>query len=41
MAGSGSLSPVEMGDGPYALTNPIEVDADGDGAWTPPASGDP
>lgn len=36
--GSGSLAPVEMDDTPYALTNPIEVDADGDGLWTPPGA---
>ena len=34
--GSGSLSPVEMGEGPYALTNPIEVDQDRDGVWSAP-----
>ncbi len=36
--GSGSLSPVELGDEPYALTNPIEIDADGDGVWTAPGA---
>lgn len=35
--GSGGLWPIEPGDDPYALTNPIDVDLDGDGAWTPPA----
>lgn len=35
--GSGSLQPVSRTGPPYALTNPIEIDADGDGAWTPPA----
>ena len=33
--GGDTLWPVGEGE-PYALTNPIEVDADGDGAWTPP-----
>ncbi len=33
--GSGTLHPVRS-DVPYALTNPIEVDVDGDGEWTPP-----
>ena len=37
VVGGGSLWPVGLG-APYALTNPIEVDADGDGAWTPPAA---
>ena len=36
VVGSGSLAPVSWSGEPYALTNPIEVDADGDGAWTPP-----
>ncbi len=35
--GSGSLAPVSWEGSPYAITNPIEVDADGDGVWTPPA----
>ncbi len=35
--GSGSLAPVSWRGPPYALTNPIEVDADRDGTWTPPA----
>ncbi|MFT7579134.1 MAG: hypothetical protein ACI9MR_000796, partial [Myxococcota bacterium] len=34
--GSGTLEPVKFDDAPYAMTNPIEVDADRDGAWTPP-----
>ncbi len=38
--GEGDLWPVEPGGRPYAMTNPIEVDADGDGVWTPPARGD-
>jgi len=38
VVGSGSLAPVEMNDAPYALTNPIEIDADGDGVWTPPGN---
>lgn len=38
VVGSGSLSPVELGDVPYAMTNPIEVDRDGDGVWTPPGN---
>ncbi len=36
--GTGSLAPVELGDVPYALTNPIEVDVDRDGEWTPPGN---
>jgi len=35
VTGQGSLWPID-GDAPYALTNPIYVDADGDGQWTPP-----
>ena len=35
--GSGGLMPVYPLGSPYALTNPIEVDADGDGDWTAPA----
>ena len=38
VVGTGSLAPVELGDTPYALTNPIEVDQDGDGVWTPPGN---
>ena len=34
--GSGSLAPFSRSGPPYALTNPIEVDADGDGDWTAP-----
>jgi len=37
--GSGNLWPVDNST-PYALTNPIEVDANGDGVWTPPAKAD-
>ncbi|MEC9072709.1 MAG: hypothetical protein VX938_10035, partial [Myxococcota bacterium] len=37
--GSGSLYPAAFGGPPNALTNPIEVDADGDGLWTPPNGG--
>lgn len=33
--GAGSLAPVSWDGQPYALTNPIDVDTDGDGAWTP------
>ena len=36
--GTGSLAPVELGDEPYALTNPIEVDVDRNGEWTPPGN---
>ena len=36
VTGSGSLLPVQTGGPPAAFTNPIEVDADGDGTWTPP-----
>ena len=39
--GSGGLSPVELDDEPYALTNAIEVDADGDGVWSPPGNAAP
>ncbi len=35
--GSGNLWPLDAGQIPYAMTNPIEVDQDGDGVWTPPA----
>lgn len=35
--GSDGLWPIEPGEDPYAMTNPIDIDADGDGAWTPPA----
>ncbi len=35
--GSGSLQPVNKNGPPYAMTNDIRVDADGDGSWTPPA----
>ena len=34
--GSGSMMPVHSSGSPYAFTNPIEVDADKDGDWTPP-----
>ncbi len=34
--GSGSMLPVHANGPPYAFTNPIEVDVDGDGNWTPP-----
>ena len=37
VVGTGSLSPIGSGS-PYALTNGIEVDADGDGDWTPPGN---
>ncbi|TNF26073.1 MAG: carboxypeptidase regulatory-like domain-containing protein [Deltaproteobacteria bacterium] len=37
VVGRGDGAPVAFGQTPYAMTNPIEVDADGDGAWTPPA----
>ncbi len=36
--GSGNLPFPFPEDTPYALTNGIEVDADGDGAWTPPGN---
>ena len=35
--GSGNLMPVYNSGPPNAFTNPIEVDMDGDGQWTPPA----
>ncbi len=34
--GQGSILPVHKNGPPYAATNAIEVDADGDGEWTPP-----
>jgi len=37
VVGSGGLWPIQTGDSPYALTNPIDIDQDGDGVWTPPA----
>ena len=37
VVGSGTMAPAVLGGSPYAVTNPIEVDADGDGVWTPPA----
>jgi hypothetical protein len=37
VVGSGSMAPAVLGSSPYALTNPIEVDANGDGVWTAPA----
>lgn len=36
VVGHGDMRPVTRAGPPYALTNPIEVDADLDGAWTPP-----
>jgi hypothetical protein len=36
VAGSGGLSWVKPGADPWAMTNPIDVDVDGDGVWTPP-----
>jgi len=39
--GSGDLMPVYKSGPPNAFTNPIEVDADGDGQWTAPALGTP
>jgi hypothetical protein len=36
--GSGKLPFPFLSDTPYALTNAIEVDADGDGQWTPPGN---
>ena len=36
VSGSGSLAPVAFDGTPYAVTNAIEVDVDGDGIWTPP-----
>lgn len=38
VVGSGSLQPVHKSGPPYALTNAIEVDQDGDGSWTPPTA---
>ncbi|MFT7625602.1 MAG: hypothetical protein ACI9WU_004793 [Myxococcota bacterium] len=37
--GTGSLFPVAPVGAPFAMTNPIDVDADGDGEWTPPGNG--
>lgn len=36
--GEGNLFPVSTSGPPYALTNPIELDADGDGVFTPPGA---
>ena len=37
--GFGNLRPSASGPAlPYALTNPVYLDVDGDGAWTPPRS---
>ena len=36
--GSGSMAPVTFAGPPSAFTNAIEVDADGDGIWTPPGA---
>ena len=36
--GSGSMAPVTWSGPPYALTNPIEIDQDGDGTWKPPGA---
>lgn len=36
VVGTGNLLPVSSHGPPRAYTNPIEVDADGDGDWTPP-----
>jgi len=36
VVGSGGLWPIDASQNPYAMTNPIEVDVDGDGVWTPP-----
>ena len=38
VVGSGSMAPVTRSGPPYALTNPIEVDQDKDGEWTPPGA---
>ncbi len=37
VVGSGGLWPLEPGDDPYAMTNAIQVDAEGDDNWVPPA----
>jgi hypothetical protein len=36
IVGSGSMAPAVLGGSPYAVSNAIEVDADGDASWTPP-----
>ncbi|MDF1565240.1 MAG: CehA/McbA family metallohydrolase [Deltaproteobacteria bacterium] len=36
--GSGSSAPMSWRGPPYALSNAIEIDADGDGSWTPPGA---
>lgn len=38
VVGSGSMAPVTWSGSPYARTNPIDVDAGGDGTWTPPGN---
>lgn len=36
VAGSGSMAPVNWRGAPFAMTNPFEVEVDGDGNWTAP-----
>ncbi len=36
VVGSGTLAPIAYGHTPYALTNAIQIDANGDGLWTAP-----
>jgi hypothetical protein len=36
VVGAGTLAPIAHGHPPYALTNVIQIDANGDGQWTPP-----
>jgi hypothetical protein len=38
VVGHGDMKPVTRAGPPYAMTNPIEVDADRDGTWTPPGT---
>jgi len=38
VVGRGDTRPVGFDRTPYAMTNPIEVDADRDGEWTPPVT---
>jgi hypothetical protein len=41
VVGHGDMKPVTRAGPPYAMTNPIEVDADRDGTWTPPGGPGP
>jgi len=38
VTGNGTLDPVSRNDEPFALTNPIYLDVDGNKAYDPPLS---